>query len=153
MQRCIILVLVMLAGCGTIAQPMPKVRATSDQPPTFGQASIDTVSSPPTQVATGDPELGEQLFNTFQPVAGIACSTCHQTDSDERLIGPGMLNIASHAGRRVEGQDAAEYLRLSIVDPGAYIVEGYPDIMPRNWGQVFNDEEISHIIAYLLSLD
>ncbi len=121
-----------------------------------------TVTSAPTQVIAaggidpnviGDPEHGQALFNTFQPDAGYMCATCHWTDKEDRLIGPGLLDIGTRAGSRVEGQNAVQYLYNSIVNPGAYLVEGFSDgLMPRNWAQIYTQEEINDIIAYLLTL-
>ncbi len=101
---------------------------------------------------SADPASGKQLFNTFQPAAGIACSTCHRVDSEERLVGPGLLNVGQRAATRVPGLSAVEYLHQSIVSPGAYVVEGYAGLMPKNWGQVFSENQINDLIAYLLTL-
>jgi cytochrome c2 len=49
----------------------------------------------------GDAANGELLFNTFQADVGFACATCHRADSEERLIGPGLLNIGVQAATRV----------------------------------------------------
>jgi hypothetical protein len=102
---------------------------------------------------TGDAVNGEILFNTFQPDAGFACATCHRADSEDRLIGPGLLNIGKRAADRVEGQGALEYIRTSIINPGAYVVETFPDgLMPQNWAEIYAKVEINDIIAYLLTL-
>ncbi len=105
-------------------------------------------------VMVGDAENGEVLFNEMQPEAGFACATCHRVDSEEQLIGPGLLNIPSRAATRVEGMSAEEYIHTSIVDPGAYVVDGYPDqLMPRNYTDIFDEEQIADLIAYLLTLE
>lgn len=49
--------------------------------------------------------------------------------------------------------ETLEYLYTSIIDPGAVVVEGFPDnLMPRTFDEVFTDEEIADIIAYLVTL-
>jgi cytochrome c2 len=121
-----------------------------------------TATAAPTEVTVvagidpnviGDPEHGQALFNIFQPDAGYMCATCHWTDREDRLIGPGLLNIGARAASRVEGQNEVQYIYNSIVNPGAYLVEGFPDgLMPRNWAQIYTQEEINDIIAYLLTL-
>jgi len=102
----------------------------------------------------GDPMIGMELFNTFQAAASFACSTCHFVDSENMLIGPGLLNVGIRSETRVEGVSSIDYLRASIVSPDDYIVDGFSaDLMPENWAEIYTDEEIDHIIAYLLTLN
>ena len=101
----------------------------------------------------GDAAHGEEIFNTFYAETSFACATCHHTDTEERLIGPGLLNISEIAGTLVPGESAEEYIHQSIVDPSAYVVEGYPDgLMPQNWGTVLSEQDIQDLIAYLFTL-
>jgi hypothetical protein len=59
--------------------------------------------------------------------------------------------MGERAAERVAGQSAEEYLHESIVDPGAYVVEGFSNIMPPNSGEKFSDEELQDLIAYMLT--
>lgn len=121
--------------------------------PTPTAASTPTAAGEIDPHVIGDPEQGQELFNTFQPDAGYMCATCHWTDREDRLIGPGLLNIGTRATTRVEGQNAVQYIYTSIVNPGAYVVEDFPDgLMPQNWTQIYSQQEINDIIAYLLTL-
>jgi mono/diheme cytochrome c family protein len=46
-----------------------------------------------------------------------------------------------------------EYIRESIVDPNAKVVEGFsPSVMPQSYGDVLSDEDIEAIIAFIKSL-
>lgn len=104
----------------------------------------------------GSPAQGEQLFSNTLQVAGVAnCSTCHAIETDEAAdIGPGLAGIATRAESRVAGQSAEEYLRRSITAPNDYITEGYEGgIMPRNYTAVLTDEQIDHLVAYLMTLE
>ena len=97
---------------------------------------------------------GAELFQTFQIDAGFGCSTCHNAESEDRLIGPGLLNVVNRAETRVEGQSALDYIYTSITDPSAFVVPEFPDdLMPKNWQEIYNDDEIYDIIAYLLTLE
>ncbi|MCA9018453.1 MAG: hypothetical protein KDA77_24240, partial [Planctomycetaceae bacterium] len=50
--------------------------------------------------------------------------------------------------------DPVEYIRTSIVDPNAYVAPGFPDnLMPKNFSDIFTDEDINDLIAYLLTLE
>ena len=50
------------------------------------------------------------------------------------------------------GLDARAYLRESILYPKDYVVEGYKDLMPGNFSQILEDEQVEALIAYLLIL-
>lgn len=83
-----------------------------------------------------------------------ACTTCHGTGTrapnlldDEGGTGP----IGERCGERVPNQSCKEYLWASMVDPGAYVVEGYPPIMPDQ-SRIMSVEQIWAMVAYLQSL-
>jgi hypothetical protein len=48
--------------------------------------------------------------------------------------------------------EAREYLRESIVDPSAHLVDGYNDLMPPNFDQVLTPAEVDSLIDFLLTL-
>ncbi len=167
-----------VVSCFILLSPVLVLLFAVSRTPVYGRASVVPTSAPimpglsqsPTQGASraaddaaitasqdmlppsADAAKGKQLFNTFQPAAGIACSTCHRVDSAERLVGPGLLNVGIRAATRVKGQGAVVYLHDSIVNPSEYVVEGYADIMPKTWGKVFTEAQIDDIISYLLTL-
>ena len=96
---------------------------------------------------------GEALFaqTTLEGQAG--CSTCHSPSPGRVIVGPSLANIGAEAGSRVAGMSAEEYIRESILDPSAYVVEGFPDgQMPSVWGDVLSDAQITALIDYLLTL-
>jgi len=104
-------------------------------------------------VAEVDGDVGEGAA-LFANVPGNApCSSCHYVDSEQMLVGPGMLGLGARAGDEVAGQDAVEYLRNSILHPNDHVVEGYPaQVMPQNYGDFLTEDDINDLIAYLLSL-
>lgn len=84
---------------------------------------------------------GEELF-------AASCSACHgETDG----VGPALTGMGERAATRVEGMSAEDYLHESIVDPSAYVVEGFDDEMPKTYSDQFTDEELGDLIAYLLN--
>ena len=49
--------------------------------------------------------------------------------------------------------NAEEYVKESIVDPPAFVVEGYSgDTMPGNFADQLTPEEIDTLVEYLLGL-
>lgn len=81
------------------------------------------------------------------------CSTCHSTKPGTIIVGPSLAGIANHAHNRVEGWDGREYIQSSIIKPSAYVVDGFTDLMPSNFGKSFSGEELEALVAYLLTLE
>jgi mono/diheme cytochrome c family protein len=99
----------------------------------------------------GDPQAGETVYNE---VALPACSFCHSLRPGETIVGPSLAAVSGVAGRRVPGKSAEAYLRESVVDPDAYVVEGFgPGIMPSTYVTQLSDEQIADLVAYLMTLD
>ncbi|MBN1564608.1 MAG: ABC transporter substrate-binding protein [Anaerolineae bacterium] len=92
----------------------------------------------------GNPVNGEALF------VANACSACHAL-TDEAGAGPGLAGLAVRAGETVEGLSAEEYLRQSMLEPGAYVVEGYANIMTVY--SMMPENDLNDLIAYLLTLE
>jgi mono/diheme cytochrome c family protein len=82
-----------------------------------------------------------------------SCAACHTTSGDSVIVGPPLAGIAYRAAERIPGQSASEYLRTSIVEPDAYINEGFNDLMPKTFGSIFTDEEIDALVAFLMTLE
>jgi cytochrome c2 len=133
------------------ATPLPATPTPAPtEPPT---ATAVPPTAEPAAVTVGNADNGKVLFETFRAEVSFACATCHRVDSEERLIGPGLLNIAN----RIEGygtnETVEEYLHHSIVAPNDFVVADYPAaLMPQTYGQIFTEAEISDLIAYVLSL-
>lgn len=84
------------------------------------------------------------------------CLGCHSLDGTKK-IGPTLYNLASRAvsvvitGKKQTIRVDEEYLKRSILDPGADIVEGYPPVMPSFKG-IIPDKELDVIVDYLETL-
>jgi cytochrome c oxidase subunit 2 len=89
-------------------------------------------------------ELGQQL-------AG-GCTSCHSLDGSTG-VGPSWLNLYGKQETLTDGSTVTvddDYLKESILNPNAKIVEGYPAAMPAYVN--FSDEELNLIIEYIKSL-
>ena len=98
-------------------------------------------------------EEGAKIFaqKTLEDQPG--CITCHSLQPDTIIIGQSLSGIASRAGNIIPGMSAEEYIRQSILDPNAYLEEGYPiDTMPPVWGDRLNDKQVDELVAFLLTL-
>ncbi len=104
-------------------------------------------------MTSGDPERGREIDDDGGGVLSGPCSNCHTLDGSEY---PGESRRAptwqgiSGLGDRVPGLSAEEYLRESIVDPKAYILEGYLGIM-QSYKFLLSEEDIDSLIAFILT--
>ena len=103
----------------------------------------------PPPVAGDRVALGERIFTGTAGVLSISCTTCHQIGRD--ATGPDLAGVATRAAGRVPGLTTDEYLRQSILRPQAYVVEGWPPVMPSFEGQM-TEEQLRALIAYLMTL-
>jgi len=111
--------------------------------------------------AVGNAANGEELYmgTTVGASSAPGCVTCHSVEpTDDPLqpspVGPSHFGVADRAGDYVEGMSAEEYLRESIVEPDAHLVEGFqPGVMYQNYAEDLTEREIDNLVAYLLTLE
>ena len=84
-------------------------------------------------IATVDPTpTPNALVIQGQKVFNARCATCHALVPDTIIIGPSLYGIATIADTRVAGMSADEYILMSILRPGDYVVEGFNNVMITN---------------------
>lgn len=93
-------------------------------------------------------ELGEQLTNRY------ACVTCHSVDGSV-IQGPSFQGLFGtdrtlESGETVTADE--NYIRESILEPNAKVVQGYEPVMPPFAGSL-NDRQVDAIIEYIKTLD
>lgn len=140
-----LVVLILLAACAPQSEPQISVTPVAAAAENTPEASPEVESSP-----------GLILFTEMKSEAGFACATCHHYQSTERLIGPSLVNMTV----RFESYDLdttlEDYIRESILDPRIFIAPGDPpfpaEIMPRNYSEIFSEDELEAIIQFLMSL-
>ena len=137
---------IMADSGGGEAQATPE--STTEAAPTEEATEQPTEEAAPTAEATkeaaapvGDPAAGEQLFEAN-------CAACHGAENG---AGPALTGMGERAATRVDGMSAEDYLHESIVDPSAYVVDGFADIMPKGFADQFSDQELSDLVAYILT--
>ena len=103
--------------------------------------------SPAQPTPTLDPlaAKGQQVFKQN-------CGACHALSPDTIVVGPSLAGVATRAGTRAPGLDARQYLELSILKPDATIVQGFSDVMPKDFGKKLMGEELDALVAFLLTL-
>ncbi len=101
----------------------------------------------------GDAAAGKKLFEQTLIGTQAGCITCHSLEEGVTMVGPSQAHIGAEAASRIPGMSAEEYLRQSILDPNAYIVEGFdPDIMPGTFADELTEQQVNDLVAYLLTL-
>lgn len=88
-------------------------------------------------------DAGAKLYNQY------GCVTCHGTGRAPAFNGLYQKPVQLSTGASVTADDA--YLRESILDPSAKIVNGYPAIMPTFKDQL-SEEQVLDLIAFIRSL-
>ena len=112
--------------------------------------SGSTTTTTGDSLPTGDASRGAALFT--QSIKGApACSSCHTVDGSA-LVGPSLKGFSTVAGTRVEGMSAADYAHNSIVNPAAYVVSGFANLMYGQYAQQLSPQETADLIAYILTL-
>ena len=91
-------------------------------------------------------DTGKQLFSS------LGCATCHRFDVQGR--GPNLQGIYNKPvlledGRTVIADE--NYVRESILNPTAKIVNGFKPVMPTFQG-IVSDEQLNALVAYVKSL-
>jgi cytochrome c oxidase subunit 2 len=92
---------------------------------------------------------GKELF------ASNGCGGCHTLGDagSNAQTGPELDDIAAQAARfgRQRNESAEQYVRESIVDPGAFTVPGFrKGVMPDNFGDELSDQQVDALVDYLL---
>lgn len=92
-------------------------------------------------------EMGKDLFENK-----LGCASCHAGGANQR--GAKLEGIFGKEVKFVGGGSTIvndDYLRNSILNPAAQVVEGFQPIMPTFKGQV-TEEQLNALVAYIKSL-
>ncbi len=113
-----------------------------------GEVVIEALPTP-----TQSPEdLNDPVARGQQVFLSRGCTGCHAMEGlSTATIGPNLTKIGTVAATRVPAQSAEEYIRESILNPSAHVVEGYLDnLMPKNFGDLIPATELDDLVTYLL---
>ena len=98
---------------------------------------------------------GEELYKgqTIGSASSPGCVTCHSLEEGVTLVGPSHAGVGARAGTLVAGMSAEDYLRESILEPNAHIVDGFsPGVMYQNYANELTTDEVDALVAYMLNL-
>ena len=117
------------------------------------QVVLETVAVP--GETSDDPVVrGQAIY-----LAG-ACIGCHTLGAlSNGQVGPVLTNVGTDAIAEAEktGQTVEEWMRESIINPNAVVAANCPtgpcapNIMPQNSGEIYTEEQINDLVAFLLA--
>jgi cytochrome c551/c552 len=141
-----------LVGALCLTTACGSVEPTAQPRPTLDQATA----------AAGEAARGQLLFQQtlIGSQNGAGCTTCHALAPGVVLVGPALAGIGERAQQTIgqadyQGQatNAAAYLREAIIQPNAYVANGFqPDVMRATYGVELTAPEIEDLVAFLLTL-
>lgn len=89
----------------------------------------------------------------FEDSGRGGCGVCHSRRPGDDRVGPSLAGVADRAATRVPGSTAREYLRQSVLDPDAFVVDGFRagQMLPI-YDERLSDTDVDALVEYLLSL-
>jgi mono/diheme cytochrome c family protein len=107
--------LVVMGAYSGFANWIPQIESKPPQ-----ELSLEGGSVTPAQLV----KAGEEIFKTKG-----TCEICHRI-GQKGTRAPDLAGIGARAAKTKPGMSAKQYIIESLLQPGAFIVEGYPPIMP-----------------------
>jgi hypothetical protein len=119
--------------------------AVSYHPAPVGDATLSAnsyVDKVDALLANADPSRAPDLLVQCQ------CVVCHVNGANN--VAPSFTGLSGRAAQRHPPLTGPAYVYESIINPTAYVVEGYAAVMPENFADRIPDRDLGDIIAYLL---
>src|SRR4029079_9603899 len=107
--------LVVMGGYSWFANSIPQIESKPPQ-----ELSLEGGNVTPAQLL----KAGEEIYHTKG-----TCEICHKI-GQKGTRAPDLAGVGARAAKTKAGMSAKQYIIESLLTPTAYIVEGYPPIMP-----------------------
>jgi mono/diheme cytochrome c family protein len=134
-----IVAVVVMGSYSGYANYIPQIESKPPQ-----ELSLEGGNVTPAQLV----KAGAEIYKTKG-----TCEICHQI-GQKGMRAPDLAGVGARAGKMKPGMSAKAYLVESLINPTAYIVEGYPPIMPAvdKPPIALNRSELWALTAFLESL-
>ena len=131
--------LMVMGGYSYFANSIPQIESKPPQ-----ELSLEGGNVTPAQLV----KAGEEIFKTKG-----TCEICHRI-GQKGTRAPDLAGVGGRAAKTKPGFSAKQYIIESLLHPGNYLVEGYPNIMPMVDKPPIglNRSEVWAIAAFLESL-
>jgi mono/diheme cytochrome c family protein len=107
--------LVVMGSYAAFSNSIPQIESRPPQ-----ELNLESGNVTPAQLV----KAGEEIYKTKG-----TCEVCHRI-GQKGTRAPDLAGIGARAGRAKPGTSAKQYIIESLLNPGAFVVEGYPPIMP-----------------------
>ena len=118
-------------------------------------AATTTAPSTPTTTAGtttvsggGNAAAGKAVF------AANGCATCHtfKPAGATGAVGPDLDTAPAESAKRDNNMNLAAFIKQSIVDPNAYVAQGYTKgLMPTDFQSKLSSSQLNDLVAFILS--
>ena len=118
---------------------------------TTGEVNAPSATPAPpaaTETSGGGQMSQDQLVAEGQQLFSEHCAMCHGAQAG---VGPAFVGMVDRADNRVRGESAQQYIHESIVNPSAYVVPGFEDMMPKDFAKKLNNDQINALVAYIMA--
>ena len=131
--------LVIMSGYSWFANSIPQIESKPPQ-----ELSLEGGNVTQAQLI----KAGEEIYHTKG-----TCEICHRI-GQQGTRAPDLAGVGARAAKRKPGMGAKAYIIESLLQPQAYVVEGYPPIMPAvdKPPIALNRSELWALTAFLESL-
>jgi mono/diheme cytochrome c family protein len=128
-----------MGGYTYFANSIPQIESKPPQ-----ELSLEGGNVTPAQLI----KAGEEIYKTKG-----TCEICHRI-GQKGTRAPDLAGVGARAAKAKAGLSGKQYLLESLINPGAFIVEGYPPIMPAvdKPPIALNRSEVWALTAFLESL-
>ena len=117
----------------------------------FAAAGPPLADSPPAV----PPPASDLVARGLEVADMSGCMGCHSIDGSI-IVGPTWLGLAGSVRNFADGSTTVadpSYIERSIRDPGAQVVDGFPDgVMPTDFAERLSDADIAAVVAFIQSL-
>jgi len=111
--------------------------------PQGARLEMTALRAPPTE------DVGQKKFQEY------GCQACHAISKYTWATGtegPNLDRMAEIAGTRVPGMSAETYLRESVRDPAAYVVDGYGPNMGGYPLTMMPEDDLDAVVTFMMTL-
>lgn len=153
-----VVVVFLVAGCNPQPLPVAPTPIPTLAPVSPPSEAVEPPPAPPAPSEQEQPAIAQPEANRAEEGQQVSqqtgCLACHSVDGTA-LVGPTFKGVFGSERPFEDGatRTADEaYIRDSILNPGAQVVEGYANVMPTTYEQQLSEDQIESIIAFIESL-